>query len=43
MSNLTTVTLPREVKEHLDKAKIHRREPYYEVIERLLKEKLKEA
>ena len=38
MSDMKVITVPRETVEHLKKARIHRREPYYDVIERLLKE-----
>ena len=34
----TTIGLPKKTKKKLDKLKIHPREPYYEVIERLLRE-----
>lgn len=37
MSETTTISLPKRVKAELDSVKLHRREPYYEVIERLIK------
>ena len=37
MNNRTTMNIPRELKEELDKLKVHPKQPYYEVIEMLLK------
>ncbi|MGC8936432.1 MAG: DUF7557 family protein [Candidatus Methanomethylicaceae archaeon] len=38
----TTIHISREIKEKLDKLKVHRREPYEDVIKRLI-EKCKES
>jgi predicted CopG family antitoxin len=34
---ITTIALAESLKKRLDKLKIHRREPYSEVVERLVK------
>lgn len=40
ISNLTSIILPKEIKNKLDKVKIHRREPYYDVIDRLVEKEI---
>jgi predicted DNA-binding protein len=39
MAKQTTIRIPKELKKKLDELKIHKNQPYYEVIEKLLKKK----